>query len=375
MNAIMNATLPSSSLLQFQSKPQPMMPSSQFTSSSSKESKHFNPITSIAIRPISGAASLNIPKKPMRPLTGYHLFFQIEREYIIQTMAGEDSDASMHDKKVYLEDVPERYRNIKLSPDWYFGPGKKQKRKHRKSHGKVGFLELSRMISSRWANLEATDPNVKKFVQRIAKQELAEYLEDMKEYKEITKGLKPAAVSPSTSPSSSPAPSSRATAQPPVVSRESSFEQQSYDQSAEEEMMPPPPCRQVNTMMPPLPDMAMSNMMQGNYQSNRPIDLSDEIDYFISQIDDDARQTTLPSSNNQLKRRMSTAGSYHQEPSCSSNEDSLLSLLGPLFDTSELEADNIISQPVAKKQRRNSPSSVTVDIDDNEIIRLWKENN
>ena len=34
----------------------------------------------------------NIPKKPMRPLTAYHIFFQIEREYIIQTTAGENAD-------------------------------------------------------------------------------------------------------------------------------------------------------------------------------------------------------------------------------------------------------------------------------------------
>mmetsp|Transcript_550 Transcript_550/g.1305 ORF Transcript_550/g.1305 Transcript_550/m.1305 type:complete len:404 (-) Transcript_550:60-1271(-) len=138
----------------------------------------------------SSIADLNtIPKKPMRPLTAYHIFFQIEREFIIQNIDGEDADKSIHDNKVLLDDVPDRYKVVKLMPDWYAGPGKRQKRKHRKSHGKIGFLELSRVISSRWADLENIDPEVKKFVQNIAARELAEYQEEMKEYKELTKDV------------------------------------------------------------------------------------------------------------------------------------------------------------------------------------------
>ena len=93
------------------------------------------------------------------------------------------------DDKVYLDYVPERYRRIKLSPEWYFGPGKRRKkRRHRKTqHGKIGFLELSRMISSRWARLDETNPDVKIFVQKIADQELAEYRRDMAAYKRYIK--------------------------------------------------------------------------------------------------------------------------------------------------------------------------------------------
>jgi hypothetical protein len=126
--------------------------------------------------------------KPMRPLTAYHIYLQIEKEFIVQTMDGEEADKSMHDNKVYLDYVPERYRQIKLSPDWYFGPGKRQtKRKHRKAHGKIGFQELSRMISSRWAKLEETNPDIKRFVKKIADQELAEYRRDMAEYNRYIK--------------------------------------------------------------------------------------------------------------------------------------------------------------------------------------------
>jgi hypothetical protein len=57
----------------------------------------------------------NTPTKPKRPLTSYHIYFQLEREYIVQTMEGEDADKSMHDNKVYLDYVPDRYKQIKLS--------------------------------------------------------------------------------------------------------------------------------------------------------------------------------------------------------------------------------------------------------------------
>ena len=133
---------------------------------------------------ISAPRASKILQKPKRPLTAYHIYFQIEREFIIQTMtAGEDADKSIHEGKVFFNDVPNRYKAIKLSPDWYFGPGKRAKRKHRKQHGKIGFHELSRVISSRWATLEETHPDIKHFVTKLANQEYDEYKYEMKVYK------------------------------------------------------------------------------------------------------------------------------------------------------------------------------------------------
>ena len=67
----------------------------------------------------------------------------------------------------------------------YFGPGRRAKRKHRKQHGKIGFLELSRVITSRWNKLDVTDPDVKQFVFKLASQQFDEYKRELKEYREI----------------------------------------------------------------------------------------------------------------------------------------------------------------------------------------------
>ena len=125
-------------------------------------------------------------KKPARPMPAYHMFLQLEREFIIQTIDGEDADKSIHDDKVYLDYVPERYRQIKLSPDWYLGPDKRKRRKHRKQHGKIGHKELTLTISSRWAELGQTNPEVKRFVQNLAERELMEYRRQMEVYENRT---------------------------------------------------------------------------------------------------------------------------------------------------------------------------------------------
>ena len=149
-------------------------------------SKVMNPVETSSHSPVQTHPTVptNADPKPKRPLTSYHIYFQLEREYIIQTMEGEDVDKSMHDdNKVYLDYVPNRYKQIKLSPEWYFAPGKRKRRKHRKRHGKIGFLELSSMISSRWKKLSETNPEVKSFVQKIAAQERDTYLYEKEEYK------------------------------------------------------------------------------------------------------------------------------------------------------------------------------------------------
>merc|ERR1719203_258150 len=186
------------------------------TKSKQRNAGADTPIPLMPLKSHSSSAITHI-KKPMRPLTAYHIFFQIEREYIIQTCDGPVAENLIHEEKYCLPNVPRRYECTRLPPDWYFGPGKRKKRKHRKSHGKIGFLELSHAISKRWATLDRTDPETKRYVAGVAARELDDYRREVKEYKRLTTGtvdsnpcnvtaLSAAAVGAMISPSVSPKP-------------------------------------------------------------------------------------------------------------------------------------------------------------------------
>ena len=324
----------------------PIKPTSSSSSFSTKQ--NFNSFGNIPLP----SGPRNTPKKPMRPLTAYHIFFQIEREYIIQTLP-DASEIELSSKKRLLPDVPLRYKDIKLSPDWYYGPGKRPKRKHRKAHGKIAFLELSRIIASRWAELDTLDSEVKEFVKKLAKQELDEYMVDMKRYKEEMAGLKTVDDVPATS----------------------SNKREEIKSASTSKKRPLRPVRKQSIEMPVvLPTTA----------KYPPIDLSNEIDYFITRINNDARQLLPPrqvSADNISEVPTETSPIHYPRQE---RRNSLLHFLEEVFDTVELEQDAVIHQQQQeqeqqeqpkKKQRRNSPSTVAVDIGDDEIIRMWKENN
>ena len=269
----------------------------------------------------------------MRPLTAYHIFFQIEREYIIQTAAGEDADKSIHDNKVYLDDVPLRYKNIKLLPDWYAGPGKRQKRKHRKQHGKIGFLELSRVISTRWAQLDNLDPETKAFVGKIAKSELNEYYREMKEYKELTKDI---------------VPSSTQSAVRPTVSKKKTKKRSSKSYL---------PVQQKQQKSVPYPNIPFSSYEPTNVMPPTSIQFQNDIDYFLSCIDRKTQHLSNFRDENevQLKRNMPQAYPLYEMP---------------CYVEKSMKKQRTISAPLC-----NSPTSVEVDICDDEIVQLWKSRN
>ena len=79
-----------------------------------------------------------------RPYSAYNIFFQLEREFILQSFLDVTPSVdtvfdSAADDNI-IPSLPQRYRDIILSDDWYI-PGKAQrkKRSHRKSHGKISF--------------------------------------------------------------------------------------------------------------------------------------------------------------------------------------------------------------------------------------------
>lgn len=159
------------------------------------------------------------PTKPLRPLSAYHLFFQLERVHILKEMSNDDAHGSP-EHKILLENAPKRYEGMKVFRDWHARPGKRQRRKHRKSHGQIGFQELSKAISKRWAEIDKTDPDVKKFVQNIANRELEEYQRDMTMYKELTKHLPQETKKADKTPKSKKPPPSETRASPSLVSQD-----------------------------------------------------------------------------------------------------------------------------------------------------------
>ena len=128
----------------------------------------------------------SVLKKPTRPLTAYHLYFHLEREYIIQTSKREEdedeeqcNDAATNrvDSRPIGKDIdanmPFRYRYIHLSSNWCASdPDEVQQKRNSR---KIGLLELSRCISQRWAHLEENDNATKQYVNKIAARELAIY--------------------------------------------------------------------------------------------------------------------------------------------------------------------------------------------------------
>lgn len=94
--------------------------------------------------------TVGAPVKPRRPYTPYNLFYLLERERVVQ----KNEPAMALEKKVKSEQIrktrpfeiqnreeekipmPKRYDNVIMLPQWY-DPNLKEKRKHRKSAGKV----------------------------------------------------------------------------------------------------------------------------------------------------------------------------------------------------------------------------------------------
>lgn len=167
--------------------------------------------------------SPQVPPRPQRPFTEYNVFFQLERELLLQN-ASDDLEKNetaqkilSYGKEIESPDVaalrPPQYRHLALSVDWYvvgnkykssstkssdsvpstFAPSKRSaSAKKKENHGKISFLELTKLISSKWREV---DPVTKEFCKKIAAGEAERYKKELEEYKlrygvEAAKGKK-----------------------------------------------------------------------------------------------------------------------------------------------------------------------------------------
>eukprot|EP00573_Skeletonema_grethae_P006523 CAMPEP_0201695870 /NCGR_PEP_ID=MMETSP0578-20130828/7689_1 /ASSEMBLY_ACC=CAM_ASM_000663 /TAXON_ID=267565 /ORGANISM="Skeletonema grethea, Strain CCMP 1804" /LENGTH=487 /DNA_ID=CAMNT_0048181781 /DNA_START=26 /DNA_END=1489 /DNA_ORIENTATION=+ len=162
------------------------------------------------------------PPRPQRPFTEYNVFFRLERELLLQGKsdnrdASEQSKAKQNilssGKEIESSDVsalrPPQYRHLIMPKDWMVvgssaskvapsGANPFDRRandKRKETCTKFTFLELTKLVSSRWREVCQNDPETKDFCKKIADKEAARYREELEEYRakygvEAAKGKK-----------------------------------------------------------------------------------------------------------------------------------------------------------------------------------------
>ncbi|KAL3759936.1 hypothetical protein ACHAWU_000559 [Discostella pseudostelligera] len=272
-------------------------------------------------------------------------------------MAGEDADESILSNKVYLNDVPQRYRNIKLLPNWYAGPGKRQKRKHRKQHGQIGFLELSHLISSTWAKLEDIDPEVKLFVQKVAQDQIEEYYREMEEYKLLTDDMPESAIQSDARPT---APKKKAKKRTSSSSSSSSRSNTSTVQVLKSQ--------DLFTMRSPLPNLVSSSSSYLTPQLyDMAMELEQDIENFLSSIESRALSMMPFSSQELVSPLLRSENQVQKKRKTFHRKDSALSV-------SKFDDIMVVSSP-DELPACVSPAMEEVDLLDDEILQLWIDQN
>ena len=112
----------------------------------------------------STTASISIKGKVLKPLSAYNYFFTDERERLVNETDGEDQCGARYseERKLWL-----------LSHHW--SKDRTKRRRHRKTHGKIEFTELSRLIGQRWRDLPESE---KDFYRSVAKADMERYKKD-----------------------------------------------------------------------------------------------------------------------------------------------------------------------------------------------------
>ncbi|ACI64764.1 predicted protein [Thalassiosira pseudonana CCMP1335] len=109
----------------------------------------------------------------------YNVFFQLERQFILQTHSRYEVDSAPKEIDDQVDNRPAKYRNIILPKDWYIVGANKKKRQDRINHGLISFVELTKAIASSWRRV---DNETRTYVKDIADQLFIKYRREVAEY-------------------------------------------------------------------------------------------------------------------------------------------------------------------------------------------------